>query len=317
MNNNWRAIQRANFTRLEELAQFLELPLDSLLQRRDFPLNLPKRLAEKIEKGNLKDPLLRQFVPLQEELQKLPMFVEDPVGDSPSRQAPRLLHKYEGRALLVTTSACAMHCRYCFRQHFDYAQGGGFTEELNYLKSDPSIKEVLLSGGDPLSLSNEKLEPLLQQLSSISHIERIRFHTRFPIGIPERIDEKLLQILKATKSQVIFVLHINHPKELDGDVAAALKRVSSLGIPLLNQTVLLRGVNDDVETLTALSETLINVGIIPYYLHQLDRVQGASHFEVEEKKGLSLIKKLRDKLPGYAIPQYVREIEGEASKSPV
>lgn len=280
-----------------------------------FVLNLPRRLAGKMAKNSLEDPLFRQFVPLIDEKRIVQGFNLDPVGDSSARCSQKLLRKYNWRVLLVTTSACAMHCRYCFRQNFDYAVQPGFEQELEEIQADISISEVILSGGDPLSLSDQTLAALLDKLSSIDHVKIIRFHTRFPIGIPERINESFLNILSSLRPKVVFVLHCNHPNELDSDVIGAMTKLQKLGIPILNQSVLLKGVNDDLDTLTVLSEALISSGIMPYYLHQLDRVQGTAHFEVEEKKGLELIQALTERLPGYAVPRYVQEIAGEKSKS--
>lgn len=315
----WRQIQRKNFTDVSALADFLQLTNDQrkqLLERPRFPLNLPLRLAEKIAKGTLDDPILRQFLPLKEELHSTPNFNTDPVGDCSARQAPRLLHKYHGRALLVTTSACVMHCRYCFRQHFPYETGTvSFDQEIAHIRNDPTISEVILSGGDPLSLSNANLANLLQPLSQIAHVQKIRFHSRFPIGIPERIDDEFLKILSFLPRQIWFVIHANHPNELDPAIFAHLSLLQQQGIVVMNQAVLLRTINDSVETLCTLCESLTNHGILPYYLHQLDRVQGASHFEVPEKEGLALIKQLRARLPGYAVPTYVREIAGSPNKT--
>ncbi len=317
----WRAIQKTNFNSGKSLVEFLELDAENareVLERSRFTLNLPRRLAEKIEKNNLDDPILKQFVPLREELVSSVGFSCDPVGDTSSQKTTKLLQKYVGRALLVCTSSCTMHCRYCFRQNFPYDTSDKlFDEELEAIAQDCTLEEIILSGGDPLSLSDLVLQQLLQALTSINHVQRIRFHTRFPIGIPERIDDSFLQILASTKVQIIFVIHVNHPRELDEDVIASLKKIQRLGIPVLNQAVLLKGVNDNLLTLKTLFETLINIGVMPYYLHQLDRVQGTAHFEVEEEVGLSLLEELRGCLPGYAIPQYVREIAGKPSKSAI
>ncbi len=313
----WRQIQKSSKRNLGEVCARLQINPELLHQSPSFPLLIPERLLNKMERGNLNDPLLRQFLPLREELETLPMFVEDPVGDTAARAAPRLLHKYHGRALLLVTSACAMHCRYCFRQHFDYVTEGGYDAELAYLAKDPSISEVILSGGDPLSLSDQTLEELLRDLSGIPHIQRIRFHSRFPVGIPERINDSFLKLLDNIRPQVWFVVHINHPRELDKEIISALQKIARLGIPLLSQSVLLKGVNDDLEVLTDLCEQLADAGILPYYLHQLDRVAGATHFEVSEEEGLTLVDALTSRLSGYAVPRYVREIQGKPSKTPV
>lgn len=315
----WRQILRQNFTRWDKLADFLELDAEQrkmILSKPTFALNLPMRLAQKIEKKTLNDPILRQFLPTIEEEYQVTGFKKDPIGDIEFRKTPKLLHKYQNRVLLVCTSACAMHCRYCFRQHFEYdGADNTFKEELQVIAEDNSLHEVILSGGDPLSLSDNILQKLLTSLSAIPHVSRIRFHTRYPIGIPERIDDSLLNILKENSCQIWFVIHANHPRELDDDVLERLRCIQRLGIVILNQAVLLRGVNDDLATLKSLCERLVDHGIMPYYLHQLDQVQGGAHFEVSEKEGLHLHKMLTQELSGYAVPRYVKEIAGEQSKT--
>ena len=315
----WRQILRTNFVSWEKLANHLELSADDRAQidpKSSFALNLPLRIANKIEKQNLQDPLLTQFLPTIAERAVTPDFVQDPTADRSFCKTTKLLQKYPGRALLVCTSACAMHCRYCFRQNFDYQPQSSFDQEIDLIAGDPTLREIILSGGDPLSLSNEILEALLRRLDAIPHLRRLRFHTRFPIGIPERIDEGFLHLLEITSKQIWFVIHANHPRELDGDVLAALTKIRKLGIVVMNQSVLLRGVNDDAKTLQELSEKLVDNGIVPYYLHQLDRVAGAEHFNVPEAKGKRLVSEIRKKLSGYAIPTYVAEIVGEDSKTP-
>lgn len=319
-SSSWRAILRNSFTRVELLADFLELndeQRSQLILRPNFPFQVPLRLAQKMMKGNLEDPLVKQFLPTDQELEIHPQFMMDPVCDSTFQEGGKLLRKYEGRVLLVCTSACAMHCRYCFRQNFDYQNSKGFEEELAKIEQDLSIHEVILSGGDPLSLSNEVLTHLLGRLAKLPHIRRIRFHTRFPIGIPERIDEDFLNLISSLPQQVYFIIHCNHPRELDHEIFDRLKTLQRLGCLVLNQAVLLKGINDDVNTLCQLAEQLANQGIIFYYLHQLDRVQGAMHFEVEEEKGRFLVAEMAARLPGYAIPKYVREIAGEPNKTPI
>lgn len=317
----WKQLLRTNFVELIKLADHLQLSEAQriqLLERPRFVLNLPKRIADKINKNDLNDPLLKQFLPLKQETVKALNFVEDPVGDSACRKGHKLLHKYQGRVLLVCTSACAMHCRYCFRQNFDYhIEHKGFAEELQLIAEDPLINEVILSGGDPLSLDNRILSNLITDLALIPHLKKVRFHTRFPIGIPERIDEGFLDILQSSRLQIWFVIHSNHARELDDDVLAALKRIQKLGIPVLNQAVLLKGVNDCVDVLVELFSLLVDYGIQPYYLHQLDRVQGTSHFEVDEMQGKKLMEAIAQKLPGYAVPRYVKEIPGMPGKMPI
>lgn len=315
----WKQILRQNFTHVEKLADYLELTVEQrnqLLLRPNFSINLPLRLAQKIAKSDLNDPILKQFLPVIAENEISLEYLSDPVGDSQCRKSEKLLHKYEGRVLLVCTSACAMHCRYCFRQNFDYdVSTKGYENELKIIAEDSTINEVILSGGDPLSLDNRLLEDLLSGLETIPHIVKVRFHTRFPIGIPERIDFDFLSLLKGSRLQFWFVIHANHPRELDDDVLAALKRIQCLGIPVLNQSVLLKGVNDQAEILIELSNKLVNHGISPYYLHQLDRVVGAARFEVSDDDGRKLISLMTAVLPGYAVPKYVREIHGMPSKT--
>ena len=309
----WKKKLQENFRDLSKLLDFLEIEDRLPFTNTSFPLNLPRRLAEKIEKNSLTDPLLRQFLPLTEEHKPLPGFSLDPVSDCTFQKTPNLLQKYKSRALLITTGACPMHCRYCFRQNYNY-QKADWEEEIAHLQNDPSLIEIILSGGDPLSLSDRRLQELFQKLENISHIQIVRFHTRFPIGIPERITPEFINLIQNSRLQTIFIVHTNHPKELDSDVLTSLKK---LPCPVLTQSVLLKGVNDDFTTLKELFLKLISNGIIPYYLHQLDRVQGAGHFEVSRDQGLELIQTLRENLPGYAVPRYVQELSGEKSKTVV
>jgi EF-P beta-lysylation protein EpmB len=314
----WRQIQQQSFTCLNTLADYLELTpcqRQQLLQKPYFPLNIPVRLARKIVKQTLEDPILRQFVPLQEETHQSADFSNDPIGDLAARQSCRLLHKYHGRVLIITSSACAMHCRFCFRKYFPYKTGThDFCDEILYIKSHPDIDEVIFSGGDPLSLSNNSLQRLINALSEIPHIRRLRFHTRFPVGIPERIDRNLIRIMSQSPHQIYFVLHINHPLEIDTDLIEAIRPLQKQGVLTLSQTVLLKGVNDDEPVILALCNKLINAGIIPYYLHQLDHVQGSAHFEVPRNRGLQIMDYLQRNISGYGVPRFVYEMPGQSSK---
>lgn len=314
----WRQVQKNNFTRAELLLDYLDMApekREKVLFRPHFSLNVPLRIAAKMEKNSLTDPLFKQFVPLQEELER-GFGVLEPLQDQTFRKSQKLLKKYQGRALLLSTGACAMNCRFCFRQNFPYeTEERSFKQELALLALDPTISEIILSGGDPLSLSDGSLASLFQSLEEIPHIRRIRFHTRFPIGIPERIDDSFLGILKSSSKQIVFIIHCNHPRELDEDVAHALKKVQKLGIPVLNQSVLLKDVNDEETTLLALSEGLVNAGVIPYYLHLHDPVQGTGHFDVPEQRGIELIRYLQENLSGYGVPHLVREEPGKPSKT--
>lgn len=315
----WKKLLKQNFSSIEKLMDYLELDSenrDKVLFKSSFILNLPIRLAEKIEKNTLDDPIGRQFIPLKEENEIGEDCKEDPVNDCTFQLSPKLLQKYQSRSLLVTTSACAMHCRYCFRRNYPYeTKKNDFDFEIESIKKSFSQKEVILSGGDPLSLSNEKLRGLLKELEDIESIQIIRFHTRFPIGIPERIDDELIEILGGLSKKVVFILHTNHPKELDEELKLRLSLLSQKKIALLNQTVLLKGVNDSVNILEELSWKLIAFGVLPYYLHQLDPVKGGSHFKVTEEKGKEMISELKKRVPGYLVPKFVREIPGELSKT--
>ncbi len=284
-----------------------------------FPLRVPRAFLARMRKGDPRDPLLRQVLPLGEELVETPGFTRDPVGDLPSRGARGLLHKYQGRVLLITTGACGVHCRYCFRRHFPYSEesSADWQTTLDYLKADPSINEVILSGGDPLTLSDAKLAALADGLQSIPHIKRLRLHTRQPVVLPSRVDAPLLEWLGRCTLQKVVVLHTNHAREIDAEVRAACARLAAAGATLLNQSVLLRGVNDSTDALRDLSEALAEARVLPYYLNLLDPVAGAAHFDVPEAEALALLAALRARLPGYLVPRLVREVPGAPSKLPV
>ena len=288
---------------------------------KNFPLRVPQSYINKMRFGDVNDPLLRQVFPFIDEAVQAEGFVNDPVGDNLAISAPGILQKYHGRALLVTTGACAIHCRYCFRRHFPYGESNPLASQwqqtINALNEDTSLNEVILSGGDPLVLTDKKLESMVQDLEKIAHLKRLRIHTRLPIVLPERIDQHLLKWIEDTHLQVIVVIHANHANEIDDDVANALAKLKAAGCQLLNQTVLLKGVNNSAESLIALSERLSDVDVMPYYLHLLDPVAGASHFDVPDQVGIDLIDAIRKKLPGYLVPRLVREQQGEASKTAI
>ncbi len=286
-----------------------------------FPLMVTESYLNRMRPGDPTDPLLRQVLPWDAEFIESPGFAADAVGDQEAILAPGLLQKYAGRALLIATGACAIHCRYCFRRHFPYSEAPRALDDwepaLQALQADDSLHEIILSGGDPLMLTDRRLADLLDLLAAIPHLTRLRIHSRLPIVLPSRVTEDLLDLLTGTRLTPIMVVHANHGCELASDVAASLKTLVRAGIPTLNQAVLLKGVNDDVDVLTDLCERLVNLGVLPYYLHQLDRVQGSAHFEVPEDTGRSLIAELRRRLPGYAVPRYVREVAGEEHKLPL
>ena len=283
-----------------------------------FPLRVTRSFVRRMHKGDPGDPLLRQVLPLKVEERSIPGFALDPVGDLPAMARPGLLHKYEGRILLITTGACAVHCRFCFRRNFPYpdahAARARWQTALDYIAADETINEVVLSGGDPLTLTDEKLAELVQKLTALSHLKRLRLHTRLPIVLPSRVDDRLLSWLNTAGLQTVFVVHVNHPNELDQEVYEALTRLTGAGARLFNQSVLLRGINDSAETLAALSEGLFGFGVLPYYLHQLDLVQGAAHFAVEDDRAMKLVETLRSRLPGYLVPKLVREKAGAPYK---
>ena len=316
----WRVVLKNNFTQLKELCDFLELSLEHRRMLKvppHFILNLPLRIAQKISKKNLDDPLLKQFVPFKNEMDFEEGYTSDPNLEADFTSQKSYIQKYEARALLITTSACAMHCRYCFRKEFPYQSNPSFEKEIEKIEANPSLHEVILSGGDPLSLSDSTLFSLLTKLDRIPHITKIRFHSRFIIGIPERVDDAFIELLKQIKTSLYFVLHINHPKELDSEVLEAAHKLRKAGITLLNQSVLLKGVNDCPKVQLELNRLLIDHQILPYYLHQLDRVSGTQHFEVSKERGRKLIQFLQSKLPGYGVPKFVEEVPGLKSKKPL
>ena len=271
--------------------------------------------------GDPADPLLLQVLPQAAELGEVPGFSRDAVGDLAARAAHGVLHKYAGRALLIATGSCAINCRYCFRRHFPYAEqtaaANRWEEALAHVRDDRSISELILSGGDPLSLSTAKLAELTAALADMPHIRRLRIHTRLPVVLPERIDGEFRAWLASLPLQRVVVLHANHPREIDASVDAACRTLRDTGATLLNQSVLLRAINDDADVLAALSERLFDAGVLPYYLHQLDRVAGAAHFEVADDDALGLMATLRRRLPGYLVPRLVRETAGAPYKKPV
>lgn len=286
-----------------------------------FEVRVPEAYLARIRPGDPADPLLRQVLPLAEEALPTPGYVADPLEEAEHAPAPGLIHKYAGRVLLIASPACAVNCRYCFRRHFPYAEHRApdpdFDAALDYVAADPSISEVILSGGDPLSLPDAKLERLARRLEGIAHVERLRIHTRLPVVLPSRVDDRLLAWLTSTRLRPVMVLHVNHPREIDDKVGACARRLHRAGVPLLNQSVLLRGINDSVEIQRDLSERLFSVHVMPYYLHITDRVEGAAHFAVEEETAKGLIWSLSQQLPGYLIPRLVREDPGAAAKTPI
>ena len=308
-----------------ELLEALGLDADLLPAARRaagrFPLLVTRGFLERMRHGDPDDPLLRQILPLNAELATQAGFVADPVGDLPATAAPGVLRKYRGRTLLIATSACAVNCRYCFRREYPYAGNhasrDGWRQALETIAADEDCDEVILSGGDPLMLSDRRLEALSDALDALPRIRRLRIHTRLPVVLPSRVDDGLIAWLSGLRCQAVMVLHSNHPNEIDPAVHSAAGRLRGAGVTLLNQSVLLRAVNDSPETLCALSESLFACGILPYYLHLLDPVKGAGHFDVPAAEATELVRAVRARLPGYLVPRLVRETPGAPSKLPV
>lgn len=288
-----------------------------------FALRVTRSYLARMRRGDADDPLLRQVLPRAEELLEAEGYGSDPLDEHAATRAPNLLQKYAGRALLITTQACAIHCRYCFRREFPYSaqqeadeSSGRWGGALDAIADDASIEEVILSGGDPLSLSDARLAQLTDALCRMPHVQRIRVHTRQPIVLPSRVDDGLLTWVRGISRPVVFVLHTNHANEIDDDVRAACAKLRAAGVTLLNQSVLLAGVNDDVDTLAQLSRVLMDAGVVPYYLHLPDRVRGTAHFDVAEAKAQQLVERLAARLSGYLVPRLVREVPGAAYKVP-
>jgi EF-P beta-lysylation protein EpmB len=322
---HWQQQLAEAITDPAELCAILQLDpaliLPALESARGFALRVPRSFVARMRRGDPHDPLLLQVLPLAAEREAVAGYVVDPVGDLDSRVGAGLLHKYEGRALLIATGACAVHCRYCFRRHFPYAEHSalhqGWQSAIETLRADPSTSEAILSGGDPLSLSDRRLRQFTDALADIPHIRRLRLHTRYPIVLPARVDASLLNWIASLPIKTVVVIHANHAQEIDAGVQRACHDLAGSGATLLNQSVLLAGVNDSVGALSELSEALFAAGVLPYYLHVLDKVQGAAHFDVSEARALELHAQLRQRLPGYLVPRLVREVAGAPGKIPV
>lgn len=321
---DWQLAMKRAIRCSNELLDRVGLPLESghtAAEEPSFPTFVPLELLSRIRPGDRSDPILKQVLATSDELVEAEGFVSDPVGDLKAEKVGGLLQKYKGRGLIVTHGACAVHCRYCFRREFPYSEHGSIRQRwkpaLEELANDPSITEVLLSGGDPLTLTDTVLSRLISGIEQIPHIRRLRIHTRLPVVIPQRVTEELVGRLRQSRLAVWMVVHLNHAQEIDGAVTQAFSRLIDAGLPVLNQSVLLAGVNDTADALEELSHALIDRRVQPYYLHQLDRVRGASHFWVSEQHGRALIAELRERLPGYAVPKYVVEQAGHKSKTPI
>jgi EF-P beta-lysylation protein EpmB len=324
--DDWRAVLARAIRDPLELCRRLELPeslaAEAAASTAGFRVLVPEPYLARMRLGDPDDPLLRQVLPRKEELAAKSLesgseFVADPLHEADFLRAPGLLAKYKARVLIVASGVCAVHCRFCFRRHFPYtpALGGeAWQGILRQIAADPTIEEVILSGGDPLTTRDARLAEVANEFAEIPHLRRLRVHSRLPIVIPQRVNDELLGWFRGTRLTTFMVVHCNHPAELDISTRDALGRLVDAGVPVLNQAVLLRGVNDDIDTLTELCSRLVELRVMPYYLHQLDRVAGAAHFEVSEARGRELVRELRARLPGYAVPRYVRDVPGATHK---
>ncbi len=319
--NLWRTELRHAIRTGRELLERVELPSHPILPEPDFPVMVPRGFAARIQPGNPDDPILKQVLAVPDEQQSVVGFVNDPLAETQSgvSKAPTLLQKYQHRALLITTSACAVNCRYCFRRHFPYAEHrpNVAPQALAAVSSNTDLTEIILSGGDPLLLDDGSLAKLCNALAAMTHLKRLRIHTRIPVVLPERMTSRLLCILQYNRLPVVLVIHANHANELDASTARAFALLKSAGVTLLNQSVLLLGVNDTVEAQCHLAERLFEQGVLPYYLHMPDKVAGTHHFFVSDAQAAKIHHAMRAALPGYLVPKLVREVPGEVAKMPL
>ncbi len=306
-----------------ELLEYLQLPMSLLpaaeVAAKEFGLRVPRPFLDRIRKGDLHDPLLQQVLPIKAELNIAEGFSVDPLGEQNSNPKQGLVHKYHGRALLIVAPHCAVNCRYCFRRHFPYQDNNPsraqWQETLDYLRQDTSLSEVIFSGGDPMAANDRQLQWLVDEISAMQHIRRLRVHTRLPVVIPQRITEEAIAWLSSSRLQTTVVLHANHANELDDKVAHSVALLRRAGIIVLNQAVLLKNINETLQAQIDLSERLFEIGVLPYYLHLLDPVQGAAHFAIVDSEAIALHKAMQASLPGYLVPRLAREETGESQKT--
>jgi EF-P beta-lysylation protein EpmB len=323
--SSWNQILAGATRDVKGLLDQLEISITELNERQqaclDFPLLVPQPFIDKMEKGNANDPLLLQVLPQSSELEVVEGFINDPLAEKHSNLQKGLIHKYHGRVLVLLSTGCAVNCRYCFRRHFPYQENrigkNDWQGILDYVAQDNSIEELILSGGDPLMLNDQQLERFIKQAETIPHLQRLRIHTRLPVVIPQRITDKFIETLHSSRFDCAIVLHINHANEINDALISALKPLRQASIMLLNQTVLLTGINDSLQEQVALNKALFHAGVLPYYLHLLDKVKGAHHFDIDEPKAQELHRQLLLKLPGFLVPKLVREEAGKGSKTPV
>lgn len=318
----WQAALSEVITDPLELSRLLHLDPNTLqIPSLHFPLRVPRSFVARMQKGNPHDPLLLQILPTGAEKQITSGYTHDPLAEKKANPLPGLLHKYYGRVLWLMGSACAVHCRYCFRQHFPYSDNlpgrTGWKALYQYIQADSSIEEIILSGGDPLFNKDAILADLTHQVATIPHVKTLRIHTRLPIVIPERITQACIDWMTSTRLTPVIVIHSNHPQELDATVLDALRSLRNASIPVFNQAVLLKGINDQSEVLIQLIKQLFLVGVLPYYLHLLDKVQGTAHFEVSLEKAKTLMTEISSQLPGYLVPKLVEEKPGFSFKYPM
>ena len=320
--DNWQADLRDSIRSASALLNAVNLSADDLAEHEraalDFPIRVPQPFVARMIPGDPRDPLLRQVITDRAETLPAPGFIEDPLGEADANALPGLIHKYKSRVLLMPTSACAVHCRYCFRRHFPYADNrldeSALANIISYIEQNPEINEVILSGGDPLILDDIALDKLMTVLEEVTQLKRLRIHTRLPVVIPARLTDALAERIQKSSLNIAIVIHCNHPAELDASLIQQLRQWRNRGITLLNQSVLLDGVNDNTETLAQLSERLDDAGVMPYYLHLTDPVAGTAHFHTDDTQAIEIHRALRAALPGYLVPRLVREIAGETSK---
>lgn len=321
---SWQEILSRSITTPSQLLSRLGLSVDDWKAGADaghalFPIRVPEPYLDRIEYGNPHDPLLRQVLPIDSEAQAAPGFVSDPLQEDAAIAAPGLIRKYKSRALLMVTGQCAINCRYCFRRHFPYQEHRLGREDrekvVDTLMASPEINEIILSGGDPLAANDRLLAQWASLLDSVPHLRRLRIHSRLPVVIPGRVCSELTDWLSASRLQKVLVVHINHAAEIDSATRTAMARLAKAGVTLLNQSVILRGVNDNTTALCNLSEALFDAGIMPYYLHAFDPVTGAHHFDVSDQRATELVREMQGQLPGFLVPKLVRELPGQASKT--
>ena len=320
---SWQEELKKLITSPKTLYEALDLAPDSLPEawqaHERFRVRVTPSYLQRIKPNTPKDPLLLQVLPSPYELEEHEGYVSDPLAESQHNPVKGLIHKYQGRVLFITAGQCAINCRYCFRREFDYSANSPnraeWEQALTYIRADQSIREVILSGGDPLILSDNQLQWIVNKVADIPHITRIRLHTRIPIVLPSRITSELVHLLTSTHLKCIVVVHSNHAQELDNITHCAFSLMQKQGITLLNQSVLLAGINDQEDILIELSEKLFNQGILPYYLHVMDKVSGTKQFDIPEPRAIALHKRIQAQLPGFLVPKLVREIPGQPNKT--